>query len=134
MKRYLFIILAFAACNRAEPVQDAVYGAVLDMADAVPVEAVLAEPQHYIGEVAVGGTVHEVCKMDGCWLMLRSMDTGDGLRVHAELEEDGAYTFTVPKDISGQYAVAYGTIQAGEAGQVRSMAAVGVRVFPEESR
>lgn len=138
MKRYFIILFIFAACNHSEAIQDAVYGDVLDVVDPIPVEAVLAEPLHYTGVVAVAGTVHEVCQMDGCWLMLRSMETGDGLRVQSELEAGGTYSFTVPAHISGQYAVVYGTIQPDELEQedrqVRSMAAVGVRVFPEESR
>ncbi len=149
MKYYLILIFVFfVACNRTEPISDDVYGKAPDAADAIPVEAVVSEPQHYIEkEVAVAGTIHEVCQMDGCWLMLRSRDTEDGLRVHSEIGEDGTYDFTVPKDVSGRHAVVLGIIslpeQEAEAHYqedapstspvLLSMSAVGVRVFPEES-
>ncbi len=143
----ILVCIFFIACNRAEPISDAVYGLAPDAADAIPVEAVVSEPQHYTGKnVAVAGTVHEVCQMEGCWLMLRSMDTEDGLRVHAGRDKDGEYQFTVPKDISGRYAIVFGVISIPEEGAeahyqedapgaspVLSMSAVGVRVSPEES-
>lgn len=143
----ILVCIFFIACNRTEPISDAVYGLAPDAADAVPVEAVVSEPQHYTGKnVAVAGTVHEVCQMDGCWLMLRSIDTEGGLRVHAEMDKDGGYKFTVPKDISGRHAIVLGTILIPEeeaeehyqedapgASPVLSMSAVGVRVSPEES-
>ncbi|MCY3594071.1 MAG: DUF4920 domain-containing protein [Bacteroidetes bacterium] len=143
----ILVVIFFIACNRAEPISDAVYGLVPDVADAIPIEAVVSEPQHYTGaNVAVAGTVHEVCQMDGCWLMLRSIDTEDGLRVHAEMDKDGEYQFTVPKDISGRHAIVFGVISIPEEWAeahyqedapgprpVLSMSAVGVRVSPEES-
>lgn len=147
-KQFLILFLmGMAACNRAVPLHDDIYGFAADPADAVPVEAVVSEPEHYAGrKVAVAGTVHEVCQMDGCWLMLRSMDTDRGLRVHAELDEGGAYKFTVPGDISGRYAIVFGTISVPDEGAeahyqedapgqipVLSMSAAGVRISPEET-
>lgn len=147
--KYILIIVPvlFLSCNRVEPISDAVYGIAGDALDAVPVEAVVSEPGYYTGRsVTVAGTVHEVCQMDGCWLMLRSMDTEDGLRVHAAVDQDGTYKFTVPRDISGRDAVVFGTInipdESAEAhyqedapgeSPMLSMTAVGVRIFPEES-
>ena len=141
------ICLLLIACGGSELASDEIYGAQDEAVDVIPVEAVLAEPQHYMGdEIAVAGTVHEVCQMKGCWLMLRGLDTGEGLRVHVERTETGEYAFTVPSDISGRYAVAVGTITTPEAEEeahyqedapgtvpVLSMVAVGVRTSPEES-
>lgn len=141
------ICLFLAACGGSELASDEIYGAHLEAVDVIPVEAVLAEPRHYAdNEVAVAGTVHEVCQMDGCWLMLRGLDTGDGLRVHVEQTEAGEYAYTVPTDISGRYAVAVGSLTIPEAedeahyqedapgaAPMLSMVATGVRISPEES-
>ncbi len=141
------ICLLLAACGGSELASDDIYGTQHETVDVIPVEAVLAEPRHYAdNEVAVAGTVHEVCQMDGCWLMLRGQDTGEGLRVHVEQTEAGEYTFTVPTDISGRYAVAVGNLTIPEAEKeahyqedapgavpMLSMIATGVRISPEES-
>ena len=79
--------------------------------------------------------------------MLRGTDSKDGIRVTAEIAENGDYTFTVPTDISGRHAIAFGTISvpdidaeahyqqdAPSRTPVLAMVAAGVRVFPEESR
>jgi len=147
---YALIIgwLFLAACNRAEIMSDSVYGIAGEVFDTIPVEAVLAEPENYTDNtMAVGGTIHEICQINGCWLILRSMETGEGLRVHSEIKENGEYMFTVPKDISGRHAVVFGTINVPEAvaeahyqddtpskTPVLTMEAVGVRVSPEETR
>jgi hypothetical protein len=141
------ICLLLIACGRSELASDEIYGAQHEAADVIPVEAVLAEPQYYTdNEIAVAGTVHEVCQMEGCWLMLRGLDTGEGLRVHVERTETDEYVFTVPTDISGRYAVAVGTLTIPEveeeahyqedapgAAPMLSMVATGVRISPEES-
>ncbi len=104
----LFLLLA-AACSspQAEEPYDA-YGESFDAMAAVPVEAVLAERDMYLdGHVSVEGTVHAVCQMQGCWLMLRSHG-GEDLRVDVARTEGGEYAFTVPAHISGRRAVARG--------------------------
>ncbi len=91
------------------------YGASDMPQEALPVEAVLAEPEGHLNQpVTVTGTVHEVCQMAGCWLMLRALDTEAGLRVHVARSEDGSYAFTVPTDISGRLATAYGVLQVAD--------------------
>ena len=141
------ICLLLAACGESELVGDEIYGAQHEAVDVIPVEAVLAEPQHYTdNEIAVAGTVHEVCQMEGCWLMLRGLETGEGLRVHVERTETGEYAFTVPMDINGRYAVAVGILTTPEVEEeahyqedapgvvpLLSMVATGVRISPEES-
>ena len=140
-------VLLLAACTGGEFAQDTEYGAVSALADeiAIPVDAVVAEPEVYLERtMAVSGTIHEVCQMAGCWLMLRALEGQAGLRVHVDRTTDGTYAFTVPTDVSGRYAVAYGTVQpvdaeseahyqedaAGEA-PLLNMVAVGVRIAPE---
>lgn len=110
----LWGLAVLAACARPDVIQDAKYGDVQALAEEipVPVDAVVAEPELYMERtIAVSGTVHEVCQMAGCWLMLRALDNSAGVRVHVNRTDDGSYVFTVPKDISGQYAIAYGTVQ-----------------------
>ena len=139
--------LLLISCGGSELASDEIYGVQHEAVDVIPVEAVLAEPHNYAdNEVAVAGTVHEVCQMDGCWLMLRGLDTGEGLRVHAKQTETGEYAFTVPTEISGRYAVAVGMLTIPDMEEeehyqedapghvpVLSMIAAGVRISPEES-
>jgi len=147
LKYSLIIFVLLSACQRSEIISDDIYGFPGESIDAIPVEAILAEPEIYHDRsIVVGGTVHEVCQMNGCWLMLRSQETGDGLRVHTEIEENGDYIFTVSKDISGRYAVVSGTLinpnldhethyQMDASGEspTLSLTAVGVRLLPEET-
>ncbi len=143
----LALCFLLVACNRAGVVNDDVYGSAEDTMDAVPVEAVLAEPGSYTGnQMSIAGTVHEVCQMNGCWLMLRSAETEAGLRVHTEMTDNGEYKFTVPKDISGRRVVAFGRVDPVDAEAhyqrdapgtrvpMLSMTANGVRVLPEQTR
>lgn len=148
--KYITIMfcLILAACGRTEVRSDEIYGMPSDAFDSIPLEAVVSEPESYTDRpVRVAGTVHEVCQMDGCWLMLRGTDSKDGIRVTAEIADDGGYTFTVPTDISGRHAIAFGTITVPDMDAeahyqqdtpsrtpLLSMVAAGVRISPEESR
>lgn len=112
--RLFWGLLLLAACAGPEVAQDAEYGTVDSWAEEipVPVDAVVAEPYDYLERtIAVSGTIHEVCQMDGCWLMLRALEGQAGVRVHVKRGDNGGYAFTVPTDVSGRYAVAYGEIQ-----------------------
>ena len=143
----LCCLIFLASCATPEVVQDDVYGNVEGLTDHIPlpVAALVAERETYLERtVAVSGTIHEVCQMAGCWLMLRALDGGDGVRVHVRRTESGEYAFTVPKDISGRHAVAYGVVQPVDAdaeahyqhdapGQapMLNMVAAGVEIAPE---
>lgn len=119
--RYLTLLLllfVLAACSDEAPqVSDPAatydaFGAAVTPEDAVPVQAVVAEPDLYAGRpVKLEGVVREVCQNSGCWL---TMDGGDDrlVRVHVPRDEAGAYVFTVPKDISGRRVVIQGTFEA----------------------
>lgn len=147
MKYFLLTILLLSACQRSEIISDDIYGEPQESMDTIPIEAVLSEPKTYFDQrIAVAGTIHEVCQMDGCWLMLRSKETGNGLRVHAEIIDNGDYSFTVPKDISGRYAIVFGLLinpnpdheahyQMDAPGEspLLSLTANGVRVLPEDT-
>ncbi len=87
-----------------------VYGEPFSDEGAVPVQAVVAEREAYLGRaVKIEGTVAEVCQMAGCWLTLQTGD-GNNIRILVARKEDGNYAFTVPKDISGRRVVVQGML------------------------
>jgi len=87
-----------------------VYGERFSDEGAVPVQAVVAEREAYLGRsVKIEGTVAEVCQMAGCWLTLQTGD-GNNIRILVARNEDGNYAFTVPKDISGRRVVVQGIL------------------------
>ncbi len=113
----LVLLLVCAACARLDTSEDDLFGAADMPQEALPVEAVLAEPERYLDQpVTVTGTVHEVCQKAGCWLVLRALDTAAGLRVHVARHEDGSYAYTVPQEISGRLATVHGLLQVADQG------------------
>ncbi len=87
-----------------------VFGEAFSDEGAVPVQAVVAERDQYVGKpVKIEGTVAEVCQMAGCWLTIQAGD-GDNVRILVARQESGDYAFTVPKDISGRRVVVQGTL------------------------
>lgn len=87
-----------------------VFGEMITEDDAVPVEQVMADRDAYIGKsLKIEGTVAEVCQMKGCWFTLRT-DYGQNVRLQVAKKDDGAYAFTMPKDISGRHIIAEGTL------------------------
>ncbi len=119
---YLLLALVLGACG-SEQAADApeaaatdaltpydVYGESFSDEGAVPVQAVVAEREEYLGRsVKIEGTVAEVCQMAGCWLTLQTGD-GNNIRILVARKEDGNYAFTVPKDISGRRVVVQGML------------------------
>ncbi len=119
---YLLLALALGACG-SEQAADApeaaatdaltpydVYGESFSDEGAVPVQAIVAEREEYLGRsVKIEGTVAEVCQMAGCWLTLQTGD-GNNIRILVARKEDGNYAFTVPKDISGRRVVVQGML------------------------
>ncbi len=107
--------LLLAACRNEPPAEPAspydAYGAALTDEGAMPVQAVVAQRERYVGQtVKVEGTVAAVCQARGCWLTLQTTD-GENVRVVVPRTEDGSdYVFTVPKDISGRRVVVEGTL------------------------
>jgi hypothetical protein len=119
MKRYtlsLFFPLLLMACQSGPEADTSAlspyegYGEQITDEGAVPVQAVVAESETFVGQtVKVEGTVAEVCQERGCWLTLRAGD--DTLvRVVVPRTESGDYVYTVPKNISGRRVVVEGTL------------------------
>lgn len=79
-----------------------------DTAGAVAAATVAAHADDYAGKpVVVAGTVSQVCQMAGCWATLQ---TASGTIRIKMPKENGQYTFTLPKDISGRRVIAAGTL------------------------
>ena len=99
---------AAAATDTSSPYD--VFGEAFSDEGAVPVQAVVAERDQYVGKpVKIEGTVAEVCQMAGCWLTIHA-GAGDNVRILVARKESGEYAFTVPKDISGRRVVVQGTL------------------------
>ncbi len=111
----LLTLCFLAACGSEPPAapSGALFGEAFPEADALPTEAVLANPDAYLGkEITVAGRVAEVCQGNGCWLTLQT--NGDNIRINVARTDDGAYAFTVPTDLSGRRVVVRGVLEAAE--------------------
>lgn len=60
-------------------------------------------------DVAVEGTVREVCQQKGCWLTLDNA-AGAPIRVDVPKDGDGEYLYTFPMDTAGRPARLAGTV------------------------
>ncbi|MFQ5569194.1 MAG: DUF4920 domain-containing protein [Rhodothermales bacterium] len=114
----LLVALVLGACQSEQTADEAAvsdtmydtYGEAITDEGAVPVQAVVAEREQYLGQaVKLEGTVAEVCQNKGCWLTLQTGD-GNNVRVLVPKDEAGNYLFTVPTDISGRQVVVQGTL------------------------
>jgi hypothetical protein len=114
----LLPLLLLAACQSDQTgLPDAVphhqtVGEAVEAGGAVPVAAVIAEPDAYAGgQVTVEGEASEVCTKMGCWAVMRT-DLADGTSGHIRLnvprDSSGAYLWTLPTDLAGERIVASG--------------------------
>jgi hypothetical protein len=70
--------------------------------------------EDYVGrDVAVEGTITEVCQNRGCWFVFQAADDRV-IRVHVPKDEDDEYEFTLPSEVSGRNAVAQGILESRE--------------------
>ena len=100
-------------------------GQKFTIAEPLAVDAVLANPDPYVGKtVQVKGKVTEVCQMMGCWMMLTDA-AGKGIRVKVN---DGEIVF--PKDSVGKVGIAEGTLK--KIVQSREQAVAAARHIAEE--
>lgn len=133
MVRRIFLLLLpllLGACGGDGPENpieaEQTYGAPVDATDAIPVPAVAAEPDRYLGRrVIVDGRITGI-PSDGCAL---SLDTGKNppLRVEAAQTPDGDCTWHIPAETHG-FAVAVGSLRVDR--DTLHLTANGVQVTP----
>jgi Domain of unknown function (DUF4920) len=98
--------LALGAASMAEPKK---YGAGVEMTEATPIAAILAEPGRFEGKtVRVEGTVTAVCAHEGCWMALSADGTAEGPTLRLKVD-DGVIVF--PVTAKGHTAVAQGVFE-----------------------
>jgi hypothetical protein len=86
------------------------FGAGVTLADTVPVDAILADPNAYKGKtVRVEGMVTDVCPKRGCWMELAGSAPGQKLKFKVT---DGEMVF--PMDAKGKVAIAQGEVAVRE--------------------
>jgi hypothetical protein len=84
------------------------YGKGVSLARPVAVDALLANPEKYLGNpVRVDGVITGVCKMSGCWIQVSDPATGKGVRIKVE---DGVIVF--PPEAVGHRVSAQGVFEA----------------------
>jgi hypothetical protein len=83
------------------------YGEGVTLKRAVPIAALLEQPQAHAGKaVRVDGVVAKVCEAMGCWIEITDPALGRGIRFKAK---DGVIVF--PKDAPGRTVSAQGTFE-----------------------
>lgn len=108
MHRTLGLAVVMVVAAAVAGAGDTVYGKGVNLADAVAIEALLAQPQDYVGKtVRVDGVITGVCKKRGCWMQVTDPDSGAGVRFKVE---DGVIVF--PYEAMGHRAQAEGVFTA----------------------
>jgi len=112
MKRYIalttIVLLVSSVSALAGDPSGKVYGAGVTLEETVAIEALLAEPESFVGKsIRVDGVITGVCKMRGCWMKVSDPETGDGVRIKVE---DGVIVF--PYTAMGNKASAEGVFEA----------------------
>ncbi len=98
-----------AAAAPAQP-KGETFGAGVKLADATPIDAILAEPAKFDGKtVRVEGMVTDVCPKRGCWFEVAGEKPGQKVRFKVT---DGE--MVVPMDSKGRRAVAEGVVAVKE--------------------
>ncbi len=111
----LVVLLILAGCGSANTdlrsESDAeFYGDQVEANEFLTADVVLNSAADLSGtDVAVQGVIREVCQKAGCWLLLES-ENDRLLRIHVPRNDDGAYAYTLPKDISGREVLVEGRL------------------------
>jgi hypothetical protein len=98
------------AAAPAAKTQDKTFGAGVKLAQATPIDTILANPKEWNGKtVRVEGMIVDVCPKRGCWMELAGSQPGSKLKFKVT---DGEMVF--PMDAKGQRASAEGVIAVKE--------------------
>lgn len=86
------------------------FGAGVKLAEATPIDTILADPKAYQGKtVRVEGMITDVCPKRGCWFDMAGGGPGKKLKFKVT---DGEMVF--PADAKGKFAVAEGVVAVRE--------------------
>jgi hypothetical protein len=97
-------VVAFSGCGSSK------FGQPLTISEPTSIADILADPAKYRGQrVMVEGTITDVCKEMGCWIMIEDGGGKDALRFKVE---DGVIEF--PADVMGKKARAEGVVSVKE--------------------
>lgn len=111
MKRFLILSVTLCAmCALPALAGDATetYGDGVTLTEAVAIDALLANPDDFVGDkVRVDGVITAVCKKRGCWMQVTDAESGNGVRIKVE---DGVIVF--PYESMGREASAEGVFEA----------------------
>ena len=114
----MYAVLSALALLAASPDTVIRAGAPLPDRSAVPLGAVMQDPQSYAkaGEpVLVSGVVERVCTEMGCWMQVAPAPGEKGLQVNFK-----DHAFFIPMNAKGMKARAYGTIVVGTLGKAEA--------------
>jgi len=113
----IFVVLLCSACRRESPPNyDSsrtyeLYGDSFFLDSTVPVQAVAAEPDVYLGHALnVEGKVQQVSGTTVTWLRL---DTGNSsiVRIIVPTPQDGQMAFKVPDDVINRRVIVHGVLR-----------------------
>lgn len=111
MKRFLILnigVFALIALPLAAGGGTTTYGDGVTIEKAVAIDALLANPDDYVGKnVRVDGVITGVCEKRGCWMQVTDSESGKGVRIKVE---DGVMVF--PYTSMGHEASAQGVFEA----------------------
>ncbi len=105
---FMFLVAAmFITFSAAASELEKEYGKKLTLTKTTSIADILKAPEQYDGKrVLVEGTISDVCKMMGCWIMIKDKTSGQEIQFKVE---DGVIEF--PTEESGKMVRAEGTVE-----------------------
>ncbi|MBK8099013.1 MAG: DUF4920 domain-containing protein [Planctomycetes bacterium] len=119
---FLPVLFAFVACQSGPSSSTSAaqldlstcdqFGAGVKDADAVAIDAILADPKKYDGQtLRFSGPIQSICQTKGCWMRVGADDQMGGQNVFIKFKD---YAFFMPLDGAGRTAVVEGTVAIKE--------------------
>lgn len=135
----LTTLLIIAGCGSADtdlrhdPNSD-FFGESIDATEFLTADAVLQSAAEYNGsDVAVQGTIREVCQNAGCWFVLEA-ERAEMLRIHVPRDGEGVYTYTLPQGVSGREVLLEGRMFEKELTEAEQAHYSGEGMMPAQER